>query len=99
MCNISILAINIHLFSDAQLPSFTNIPRNQVVTADPGLATAVVTWIAPSVTYTLEPAPTVISSHESGDAFPIGHTEVTFTAIDSFGESVRDDFTVVVLGM
>ena len=85
--------------AERQPPSFVDFPGNQVVFNDAGLPTAIVTWTEPSVTYTSDPPPTVVSNRRSGDAFPIGLTVVTYTAVDSAGLVTEQDFEVHILGM
>ncbi len=63
-----------------------------------GEATVTVTWSEPSVTYAFDPAPTVTSSHQSGDVFPIGTTTVTYTAVYSLGVVSNEEFIIRVLG-
>ena len=82
-------------FTAREAPTFVNLPADQSVDTDPGLPIAIVTWTAPSVS---SPA-TVTSSHNPGDAFPIGTATVTYTAVDGFGSVITDGFTITVTGM
>ena len=62
------------------------------------MATATVNWDEPSVTDKYAPQ-TLTSSHSPGASFPIGDTEVTYSAIDSSGNTVSSMFTVTVQGI
>ena len=59
-----------------------------------GSCNASVTWVAP-VASDCGPI-TVTSSHNSGDIFPVGTTQVTYTAIDSDGNTSTCSFNVIV---
>ena len=59
-----------------------------------GSCQANVTWVAPVASDC--GAITVTSSHNSGDIFPVGTTQVTYTAIDSDGHNSTCSFNVVV---
>ncbi|MDO5606833.1 MAG: T9SS type B sorting domain-containing protein, partial [Capnocytophaga sp.] len=56
----------------------------------------IVTWTEP--TYTDDCPVTVTSTHQSGDRFDIGDTEVTYTFTDSSGNVSTCTFTVTVVG-
>ena len=59
-----------------------------------GSCQANVTWVAP-VASDCGPV-TVTSSHNSGDMFPVGTTQVTYTATDSDGNTSTCSFNVIV---
>ncbi len=71
------------------------MPDNQTTSTDPGSPTAIVTWSEPSVSGTANDF-TLTSTHNSGDAFSIGTTTVTYTATESGGETATASFTVSV---
>ncbi len=73
------------------------MPSNIVQDTDAGSATAVVTWNEPTASDN-SGSVTLTSSHSSGDAFPIGETTVTYTAVDEAGNQVEDTFTVTIEG-
>ena len=84
----------IFLFTDATI--VIDVPDNQTTSTDPGLPTAIITWSEPSISGNNDDY-ILISSHNSGDVFPIGTTTVTYTATDSGGETTTASFTVLVL--
>jgi gliding motility-associated-like protein len=53
-----------------------------------------ITWIEPTVTDNCEFR--VISSHRSGDSFPLGTTVVVYTATDNSGNSSTISFNVII---
>jgi len=79
--------------SDKEDPMIT-CPGNIVVSNDPGECGAAVTWAAPTVNDNC--GATFISSHASGDFFPVGLTTVTYTAIDDAGNIAQCVLIVVV---
>lgn len=83
---------------DDDPPEINNMPGNRSVnlsTAGNGGCTAVVTW--------REPTPeddclaSFSSDFHSGDAFPVGPTKVTYTAIDKSGKKLERSFMVTVV--
>lgn len=81
---------------DVQLPVFTNCPNNILVTNDPGMCSAVVSWNAPIVTDNCG-VNTVTSTQSPGSTFPVGVTTVVYTATDNNGNSSTCTFTVTVV--
>jgi peptidoglycan/xylan/chitin deacetylase (PgdA/CDA1 family) len=77
--------ININLINacdaDTVKPVFANCPANIVLSTSG--TNAVANWSAPSVSDNCTTTPSVISSHNSGTAFPIGETTVIYTATDA----------------
>ena len=71
--------------------------NNIRVNADPGLPSAIVTWDTVSVTDN-SGSVTLISNFQSGNAFPIGITNVMYTATDLSGNIATISFTVTVEG-
>ena len=84
--------------SDTEAPQITEVPANITITAELGEASAVVTWIDPIVNDNCGPA-TLTSNFLSGDSFPIGSTQVLFSAIDGAGNESSEFFTVFVNAM
>ena len=62
------------------------------------MATAAVTWTAPTATDNSGTV-TLTSSHSIGSDFVIGDTVVTYTAVDAAANMVTDTFTVTISGM
>ena len=68
------------------------------VFTSPGLPTAVVSWNA-AVNVTDNSGSAVLTSnYESGDLFPIGISNVVYTATDDSGNTERVSFVVTVYG-
>eukprot|EP00050_Salpingoeca_kvevrii_P022899 m.133922 g.133922 ORF g.133922 m.133922 type:complete len:1478 (-) comp9868_c1_seq2:1800-6233(-) len=57
----------------------------------------IATWIEPIVCDNSGGAVEVVSSHQSGEQFPVGDTTVTITATDSAGNSDTCTFTVSII--
>ncbi|XP_038055943.1 mucin-17-like [Patiria miniata] len=87
--------VTITVSNDNTLPVISNCPSNIARATDTGLATASVTWTAPTATDD-QGAVTLTSDISPGFAFPIGMTEVTYTAIDGNNNQVTCVFTVTV---
>jgi gliding motility-associated-like protein len=81
---------------DSEAPTFADCPSDIEITTSTGSCDAVVTWIEPTVTDNCSTALTLISTHLSGDVFPIGTTTVTYTATDSLGNQSTCEFVVIV---
>jgi hypothetical protein len=82
--------------SDGEPPGLV-VSANIVQSTDPGLATAVVNYPAPTAS---DNAPGVTVARTagpaSGSAFPLGVTTVTFVATDAANNTVTQSFTVTV---
>ncbi|BCW87580.1 hypothetical protein sos41_07100 [Alphaproteobacteria bacterium SO-S41] len=83
--------------SDAEAPLLAGVPANITKATDAGLATAVVTWTAPTATDNV-PGVTVAQTAglAPGAAFPIGVTTITYVATDVAGNTASASFTVTV---
>jgi lipoprotein signal peptidase len=81
--------------NDTVKPVLANCPTNISLTATSG-STAVATWTAPSATDNCTAVPTITISHNSGAAFSIGTTTVTYTARDAKNNTATCAFTVTV---
>jgi HYR domain/CARDB/Secretion system C-terminal sorting domain/Domain of unknown function DUF11 len=82
-------------FPDKTAPKLTACPASITVAAAPGATTKVVTWIAPTATDSCSTA-TLTSTRQSGFAFPIGATNVTYMARDAAGNTASCTFKVTV---
>jgi gliding motility-associated-like protein len=80
--------------NNTQLPVLENCPDNLVVDADES-NTAIVTWEEPEFSIACG-ALTITQSHEPGDVFPEGATQVIYTAENEAGDAVECRFTVTV---
>ncbi|MGD0754856.1 MAG: HYR domain-containing protein, partial [Bacteroidales bacterium] len=85
--------------NDILPPVISNCPANIFVNNDPGLCSAVVTWIEPTATDDCTPSGSLIwtKSNLPGSTFPSGTTPVTYTATDASGNtSLACTFIVTV---
>ncbi len=79
--------------TDSISPILRNCPANIVInTAD---TCAIATWEAPTATDNCS-TPSVIGSHQSGMCFPLGSTEVIYTATDSMNNRTTCSFVINV---
>jgi hypothetical protein len=85
------------VITDADSPVFDSCPTAVTATTDPGLATAVVTFIvSASDAVDGSVTPVLTSGSVSGSAFPVGVTTESFSATDNDGNSATCSFTVTV---
>ena len=80
--------------NDTQDPILLGTRIDLTSVNDPGVCGAEVTWSAFGVVDNC--SATLDSSHESGDFFPVGETEVVLTLTDSSGNTVLESFIVTV---
>lgn len=79
---------------DDQAPIIENCPSEVVVvTAETSAASE---WALPTATDNCD-IPTLVSTHNPGDIFPLGQTIVTYTASDTENNIVICDFPVTVI--
>ena len=76
-------------------PTITGCPADIVQDNDPGQCQAVVTWIAPTADDNCG-IQSFTSDYSPGDAFPVGTTPVTYTAIDIHGNNATCSFNITV---
>lgn len=76
-------------------PIISNCPNNIIVNAETGLCSAVVSWTAPTASDNCT-VQSFTSSHNPGTSFASGSTTVTYTAIDTNGNTATCSFTVTV---
>ncbi len=81
--------------TDAEKPAIAGLPADIAQGNDVGECTAAVTWTLPTASDNCE-LDTLISSHQSGDVFPLGATVVTYTATDAAGNDSIATFTVTI---
>jgi HYR domain len=85
-------------FTDQVTPVISGCPSN--ITVNTGttntLCSQTVTWTAPTVADNCGIA-SFTSTHNSGDAFPVGTTTVIYTATDVNGNTATCSFTVTVI--
>jgi gliding motility-associated-like protein len=83
------------IVEDNTIPSTSNCPNNITLLANSNCESTA-TWDIPTFTDNCDSSPQVTSSHNPGDTFSFGDTEVTYTAIDDAGNEVVCSFTVTV---
>jgi len=62
---------------------------------DPGVCNAVVTWDDPTAADNCGVS-SFTSTHDSGDTFAVGNTTVTYTAVDTTGNTTTSSFVITV---
>ncbi len=80
--------------TDTQAPVLNNCPTNINLTTTG--TTAIATWTAPTATDNCTTTPSVSSNYNSGFAFPIGTTNVVYTAKDVKNNASTCSFNVIV---
>ncbi len=80
--------------TDTQAPVLNNCPSNITLTTT--ATTAVATWAAPTATDNCTTTPSVSSNYNSGFAFPIGNTNVVYTAKDAKNNAATCGFSINV---
>ena len=70
-------------------------PDDIVTNTDPGACDAIINWSPPLLENGCSPQ-TLVCTHESGDIFPIGTTNVSCTGTDDFGNTSTCDFDITV---
>ncbi|WP_438968822.1 HYR domain-containing protein, partial [Nonlabens sp.] len=81
--------------TDNELPVIVNTPADISVNNDLGICGAVVTWTLPTASDNCS-VDTLVSTHNSGDEFPVGTTTVVYTATDIYNNVSTTQFDVVV---
>ncbi|TPV33434.1 HYR domain-containing protein [Paucihalobacter ruber] len=81
--------------ADNENPVITDCPTDITVANDKGNCSAAVTWTAPTATDN-SGSVTLISNFEPGHIFPVGITEVVYTATDAAGNQSTCKFNVTV---
>lgn len=85
---------------DDQAPQFTNCPGNMIVVGnDPDNCSARVNWTPPAATDDCLGNVTILQTTglASGSVFPVGTTQIMYTATDQSGNSSTCSFSIVVL--
>ncbi|MCB0488432.1 MAG: HYR domain-containing protein [Cyclobacteriaceae bacterium] len=91
--NVSTCSFNV-IVADQEAPKFVSCPADVVVSAEAGCET-VASWTVPTATDNCSLS-NVTSNFTPGSNFPIGTTEVIYTASDVAGNTSRCSFLVVV---
>ncbi len=80
---------------DNQAPNLS-CPEDVTVFTSPGTCDAPANWELPGLSDNCDVAEITGSTHNPGDVFPIGTTEVTYTAVDAAGNETSCTFNVIV---
>ena len=84
---------------DIESPHITHNFKNLTDITDPGQPSVIVTWDEPERVTDNSGSVTLTSNYQSGDAFPIGRTDVIYTATDESDNIATVQFTVIVKGI
>ncbi|GIV31517.1 MAG: hypothetical protein KatS3mg029_0868 [Saprospiraceae bacterium] len=77
-------------------PALSSCPADTTVHVPNGISSASVSWVPPSASDNC-PGVLLSSTHNPGDAFPVGTTTVTYTATDGAGNTTTCSFMVTVV--
>lgn len=80
--------------TDTIAPVFTGCPSSFTIDTELGSCGAIVNFTAPTASDNCFAS--VISTHNSGQFFPVGVTTVTYTAFDSGGNTAMCSFNIIV---
>ncbi|HIC24072.1 MAG TPA: HYR domain-containing protein, partial [Planctomycetes bacterium] len=80
---------------DTEAPALAGMPSDMVIANDAGSCGAVHLWDLPTASDNCAGV-TLSGDHASGESFALGTTTVTYSAIDSSGNSVAGSFTITV---
>ncbi len=81
---------------DITPPTIIDCPASQTDTVPVGSSTLTVSWIEPRATDDSGATPTVGKSHEPGQAFPIGTTDIVYTFSDQSGNTALCSFMITL---
>ncbi|MGE4632768.1 MAG: HYR domain-containing protein [Planctomycetota bacterium] len=95
--NISTLTFTVTVL-DAEAPIVVTTQGSPITVENPGGACEVAaTWTAPTFSDLCTAELEISSTHLPGDLFPVGETQVTYTATDGDQNQVSTSFSIVVL--
>ena len=75
-------------------PVITSCPDSSIYTVSLGTVSMLATWTEPTATDNSGMTPTVTQSHQPGDSFNVGTTEVIYTFADMAGNEAICLFTI-----
>ncbi|XP_072014221.1 hyalin-like [Amphiura filiformis] len=94
LCSFTVTVV---IRRDTIPPVVTDCPNRRDIVAPFGMTSVSVTWTEPTVTDNSGMTPTVIQSHQSGDSFPVGMTQlVIYTFTDMAGNIATCTFPVTI---
>ncbi|XP_072051832.1 uncharacterized protein [Amphiura filiformis] len=91
-CSFSVIVTAV----DSSSPTISGCPQSSMYTVPLGTSSRTVSWTEPTATDDSGQQPTVIMSHQSGQAFPVGTTRVTYIFSDDAGNEATCSFSVIV---
>ena len=95
MC-ICVLSCKTEVGQDTTPPIVNGCPNPLNIIVPFGMNSVSVTWTEPTATDNSGITPTVTQSHQPGDSFPVGTTQVTYTFTDMVGNEALCSFTVTI---
>jgi hypothetical protein len=91
-----VVTVNPGSVVDNTAPVISNCPTGASATLPQGASTVAVVWTVPTATDNSGGVVTSTSTHNSGDSFGFGNTDVTYTFTDPSGNEARCTFVVTV---
>lgn len=88
---------HLSFFLDTEPPVIGNVSSNIEQNTDPGRGYATVTWTPPDISDNSDVI-TITASHDPGDTFSVGVTEVSYVVVDEAGNMANATFYVNVTG-
>lgn len=85
------------IYTDKEQPKIQSDLTFILKEALAGGTTTVVNWQIPVITDNSGPHITIVSSHQPGDLFFVGSTDVTYTATDPSGNKATFTFSIHVI--
>ena len=77
-------------------PVISNCPDTIEITIQIGMSSMVVSWIEPIATDNSGITPTVTQSHQPGDSFPVGTTQVSYSFTDLTENEATCSFKIAI---
>ncbi len=81
---------------DTTPPIITGCPDTINTVLPLGMTSTPVTWIEPTATDNSGLTPTVTQSHQPGDSFTMGSSQVTYTFTDTAGNEAVCTFSITI---
>jgi len=79
---------------DTIAPAIAACPADVVIVPDSSDCSPVITWVQPTVSDNC--TPTMVSTHNPGDNFPVGTTTVVYDAEDQSGNTTTCSFAITI---
>ena len=81
---------------DTTPPNVRGCPQPLTFSVSPGNTSGRLSWTEPTATDNSNMTPAVTQSHQPGDTFPIGVTQVSYVFRDMAGNQATCSFTVTI---